>query len=136
VPTPISTRAPADRRKATVHITHHAAERAIQRHGCTNLRDARHTLRRAWSSAVQIPPRYARQLSSRDAATKPKRRGPKIRFRVAGSVLMVCRGRRILTTWRLDEEQAASVLWWVAANRWELSSFPQIRALEGGSDAS
>ncbi|MFT5460241.1 MAG: hypothetical protein ACI9K2_006758 [Myxococcota bacterium] len=89
-------------------ITRHARERALQRLGAGHTPIA--TLRRR---SVLLPARYARRLAIRTPQTKSG-----IRFRVAGDVLLVCRGRRIITLWRLSADAFATVLVWIATGIW------------------
>ena len=100
-------------------VTRHAMERAMLRLGCATPGAAVRHLQAAWARAVKLPERYGRQLAKR-MQDKPHK-GRRVQWRVAGSTLLVCRGTRIITTWRLDENQLATVLWFVAANRWEIT---------------
>ena len=105
--------------KRPVHVTRHAVERAMLRLGCATAVAARKHLQQAWSGSISIPERYARQLCKADRG-KPHK-GRRVQWRVAGSTLMVCRGARIITTWKLDDNQAATVLWFCTANCWALT---------------
>lgn len=89
-------------------ITHHAHQRARQRLG------RHHTpLTRLRRQSVLLPARYARKLRIRTSPTKSG-----VRYRVAGDALLVCRGRRVLTVWRLSLDALATVLVWKATGIW------------------
>ena len=89
-------------------ITLHAHRRARLRLGLHHTRVSR--LRRR---SIALPARYARRLRVRTPSGKSG-----IRFRVAGDVLLVCRGRKVVTLWRLSTEALATVLVWTATGIW------------------
>lgn len=107
-------------RRPKVHVTRHARERAVQRHGLS-VASAAQQLRSAFGSSVKVPPRYARQLSYANLPNKPTK-SQRRQWRVAGSMLLICRGTCVLTTWRLTPEQAATVLWWAATGWWVMTT--------------
>jgi hypothetical protein len=100
------------------HVTEHAMQRAIERHQCRSAAEANRHLTRCWQQSVRLPPRYARDLFNRPVHSKPQA-AQKRDFRIAGSTLLVCRGRHILTTWRLTESQLATVVVWILSHCWE-----------------
>ncbi len=96
------------------HVTAHARQRAVER-----LRsrpgEARHQVAALWASSVKVPPRYAARLSGRQAYT---RRKDGISYRLSGSVLLVCRGPRVITLWCISDEQLVDALIWFAGLPW------------------
>ena len=102
--------------KTDIHITQHAADRAVERHGCPSVKHARLRLRRYFQISTRLPWRYGRTLARRCPDQLP--RGLRADYRVAGPWLLICRGRRVITTWRLNGEQLATVLCWAATGMW------------------
>ena len=100
----------------TLHITRHAAQRAVERHGGQSLAHARARLRRYFRRAIKLPWRHARHLIVQ--SEHDLHRVGKADVRVAGPCLLVCRGKTVVTTWRLSPEELATVLCWVATGWW------------------
>ena len=89
-------------------VTTHAARRAVER-----LEASPRDLHRLFASSLPLSWRRAAQLGIRVPSHKSG-----VRFRVAGDVLLVCRGAVIITVWRLTLEQLATLLVWSATGWW------------------
>jgi hypothetical protein len=104
-------------RRDDVRTTNHSIERALGRvGGFENPADASGWLRRAWAEGTKLPGRYARSLGRRRTPRR-RRKGDPI-FRVYGDVVLVGRGRLVITCWRLDDDALAAVFVWVAMGIW------------------
>lgn len=96
-------------------ITHHAEQRARQRHGWTGT-ETDHWLDEVIRHGILIPRRLEARVDHRPHLPTEDRRG--VRIRVLGSVVAVVRGRLVITTWRLTDEQLAGLLVWTALKVW------------------
>ena len=96
-------------------ITYHAEQRARQRHGWTGT-ETDQRLDEVVRCGVLIPRRMEDRVDARPHLPTGDRRG--VRLRVHGSVVAVVRGRLVITTWRLTDEQVADVLVWAALGVW------------------
>jgi len=94
-------------------VTVHASERAVERFGVPQSA-ARRFVDRHCQGSIKLPYRLAQSLMRR---ARPARKGCPV-FRVSGDVMLVCRGRRVVTVWRLTTEELATVLTWLSTGRW------------------
>jgi hypothetical protein len=100
-----------------VRTTNHSIERALGRVGGFESPAAAATwLRRAWAEGMKLPGRYARSLGRRRSPRRRRKEDPI--FRVYGDVVLVGRGRLVITCWRLNNDALASVFVWVALGIW------------------
>jgi len=97
-------------------VTHHAALRGVERFGLRTTARSTAVIEAAFDTSVKLPWRYGRQLSLRPAPVKQV--GRRVDVRVAGSMLLICRGRRVLTTWRMTDAQFSTVSWFVITGAW------------------
>ncbi|MFT5685951.1 MAG: hypothetical protein ACI8RZ_006906 [Myxococcota bacterium] len=94
-------------------VTRHARERAMQRFQVSPLRAAAF-VRRCWRDSVKLPRRYAQILLK----IRAPRRKHGITYRVAGCVMMICRGKTVITVWELSTGELATVLLWACTGMW------------------
>lgn len=92
-------------------ITRHAAQRACQRLG-SRVAEAR--VRKLWRESARLPDRLAASLLDQ----RPPSQKGSASYRWCGDVLLVCRGRRVVTLWRLDIDQLATLLVWRLMGVW------------------
>ncbi len=97
-----------------IKVTRHAQQRAIERLGLSK-RQAPMRLKDLYHCSIKLPDRYGRRLNG----LPPLRRRYKhaARYRVCGSVLLICHGRTIITAWRLALKQEAIVCWWAVSGQ-------------------
>lgn len=104
------------RRRARASATNHAVDRAVARTDVGRRGDARVGLELAWEHGVRLPWRYGRSLGRRTHRNVPKKQ--RAEYRLSGDVVMVRRGRSIVTCWRLDVDAAEIVEEWRATGIW------------------
>lgn len=90
-------------------VSRHAAERAEQRLGATA---ADRRVYELWYLSRRLPGRLAALLLGR----RHPGLGREIRW--AGDVLLVCDGQTVITLWRIDDEQLATLLVWRLTGIW------------------
>jgi hypothetical protein len=95
-------------------VTAHARERAIERLRA-DPRRAGSRVAELWACSVKLPPRYAFRFMRRERYV---RRKDGVSYRLAGSVLLVCRGARVITLWCITDDQLVDVLLWSAGFPW------------------
>ncbi len=103
-------------RAQRINITRHARDRAVQRLGVPNIRAASH-LKQLFQGSVKLPRRYGRQLIGLPVI-RGSRKAHTTCYRVYGDVLLICRGRTLITLWRLQQEQQATVCLWLLLGQW------------------
>ena len=103
-------------------ITNHAAERAVERHDYPSIDHARIRLRTRFRQSIKVPWRHARHLLGN--GDWESHRSNKADIRVAGPCLLVCRGKTVITTWRLGSDELATVAWWILTGAWVVEQAP------------
>jgi hypothetical protein len=97
---------------ARCRVTRHARQRAVERFG-VGPGQADAFMEELFGRSRSVPRRYATDLG----LSRGLRKGG-CRYRVAGGAMLVVRGKTLVTTWRLDPEQLATVVWWAATGTW------------------
>jgi hypothetical protein len=96
----------------TVHTTAHALQRARQRLDAPDNRTAHRLLVEAWREGITLSWRWLMRLcgvsENRGYATA----------RVYGDIVVIGRGRRVITTWRLTPDSFADLLVRLALGVW------------------
>ena len=97
----------------TCTVTKHAAQRACERFGLPP-ESAPEAIEQAWRASIPLPWHLGRVLL--DCRLRHQKGVPSVR--VHGSMLLLCRGRAVVTVWRLSDELCATVLAWTATGEW------------------
>ncbi len=97
-------------------ISYHARVRAMQRLGCRNHRQAQLKLRHVYRRSQVLPHRIGYRLATGQAEPRGWRRNSE--YRVYGDCFLICSGRHVITCWRLDEIELASLLTWQIVGAW------------------
>lgn len=93
----------------TIKVTRHASDRARERFGI----NSRERVRRAWREGIRIPRRHGDRLSRKKVRSERW-----IHYRVYGDQLLIGRKNTVITTWRIRDEDLASVLVWSLMGIW------------------
>lgn len=89
------------------HITRHAAERAVERLGFSNLASATAMLRAMMEEAIHVPTRLLHAVTGREP---PIRRKGAARFFLTRNVVFVVKGSHVVTVWPLTDAQLGELL--------------------------
>ena len=94
-------------------VTEHAAARARHHFDVPQGRSLQYVAD-AFARSVRVPWRHARALVT---AASPRWKGSPA-VRVNGTMLLVCRGRRIVNVRRLGAQEVATILTWATTGAW------------------
>ncbi len=97
-------------------ISYHARVRAMERLGCRNHAQAKQKLGHAYRRSQVLPHEIGYRLAKGEDEPPGWRRNSE--YRLYGDLFLICAGRHIVTCWRLNEVELASLLTWQLSGSW------------------